>query len=320
MTDDATPTRDGGNNPGSDGAGDDPSPPHDAVGAFVLDALPEPERAAFVGHAAGCGACRRSVAELASVAALLPRLLEVAPEYEGWVAGGNGAAGAPRPGAGLRERLLVAARAEREAGPGTTSATVPADAPWDAKTTATAPRDRPIGPGPVPAPPIPFRAKARFGGGWPVAAALTLVAAGSIAWGVAMQGRVADREADLAAREGEIATVRAGAARAIALAPTGGGPDGAWGDLLYDPAEDRAMLHVGGLPPLPENRTYQLWMMEGKEPVPSETFGVDPAGEWTMAMEADLSAYDAVALTEEPASGSRSPTSAPILLARLGTN
>lgn len=319
MTDDPTRARNGGDNPRGEGAaGDEPRPPHDAVGAFVLDALPEAERVEFVAHAADCGTCRRAVAELAPVVALLPRLLEVAPEYEGWVAGGNGDAALPTPSAGLRDRLLVAARAERDAGvgpmpasrvgTGSRPAAVSIEEAGPLGTTDRAPGSAPV---------IPFRRTSRFGGGWPVAAALALVATGAVAWALTMQDRMRGQEAELAARRTEIAAERAASARAVALVATADGPSGAWGDLFYDPDDRRVMLHFDGLPVLPDDQAYQLWMLEGTNPIPSETFAVDAAGEKMMAMEADLTGYDAVALTVEPVGGSPAPTSSPILLGEM---
>jgi len=320
VTDDPTRARNGGDNRRDDGAaGDDRPSPHDAVGAFVLDALPEAERDDFAAHVVGCAACLHEVAALTPVVALLPRLLEVAPEYEGWVAGGNGDAALPAPSAGLRDRLLMAARADRAggdgmaaapaAGTGTRPKVVPVEEAGPLGTTDRAPGLAPV---------IPFRRTSRFGGGWPVAAALALVATGAVAWALTMQDRMRGQEAELAARRTEIAAERAASARAVALVATADGPSGAWGDLFYDPDDLRVMLHFDGLPVLPDDRAYQLWMLEGTNPIPSETFAVDAAGEKMMAMEADLSGYDAVALTVEPVGGSSAPTSAPILLGEMG--
>lgn len=54
---------------------------HDLVGAYVLDAVDDRERAAFEAHLAGCADCRREVAELsAPVADLSAGLEETPPE------------------------------------------------------------------------------------------------------------------------------------------------------------------------------------------------------------------------------------------------
>jgi anti-sigma factor RsiW len=51
---------------------------HDLVGAYVLDALPPEERAAFEAHLAGCPACRAEVTELGRVVEVLPLAVEPA--------------------------------------------------------------------------------------------------------------------------------------------------------------------------------------------------------------------------------------------------
>ena len=312
MTNDPNATRSGGNNRdiGRDGGDAASVPPHDAVGAYLLDALPDVERDAFAAHATGCGACQQTVVELAPVVGILPRLLEVAPADRGWVAGGAEEAARQGPSAGLRDRILSAAAAADRG----FEAAAPMTARDGIRTAETiAPGAPPAGGARV----VPFRGRTRFGGGWPVAAALALVAAGAVVWALAMQGRVADQNERLAAQRAEIEAMREANALALAMVPTADGPSGAWGNLLYAPADGLAMLHVDGLPTLPEGQTYQLWMLKGNEPVPSETFAVDAAGDASMAMEADLLGYDAVALTVEPTGGSPLPTTSPILLGEM---
>ncbi|MGW6972902.1 anti-sigma factor [Streptomyces sp. NPDC054952] len=52
---------------------------HEGTGAYVTDALPPAERAAFEAHLETCEACLREVAELAATAALLGRAVAVEP-------------------------------------------------------------------------------------------------------------------------------------------------------------------------------------------------------------------------------------------------
>ncbi len=99
-------------------------PPHDAVGAYLLDALPEAERRSFERHLATCEACQQEARDLAPVVGLLPRLLELdgdaAADLGAWddIDEGDGSAMAagmeplPVPSRGLRDRILSAARAE----------------------------------------------------------------------------------------------------------------------------------------------------------------------------------------------------------------
>lgn len=328
MTDDPNAARLSGNNRDAEHDEDETAvasvAPHDVVGAYLLDALPTAERDVFAAHVSGCGACRRSVADLAPVVAILPRLLEVAPEDRRWVAGGNGGAPPPAPSADLRGRILTAAAADAERGAAPVLAPV---GMGGVETPGSRPVDPPgwdrMAPNPVVetstrgARVVPFRGRARFGGGWPVAAALTLVAAGAVVWALATQGRIADQNERLAAQRDEIEEMRSANALAFAMAPTADGPSGASGNLLYAPGDGLAMLHVAGLPALAEGRAYQLWMLKGTEPIPSETFAVGAGGDASMAMEADLSGYDAVALTVEPVGGSPLPTTSPILLGEM---
>lgn len=55
---------------------------HEATGAYVLDALPGPERAAFEAHLETCPDCAREVRELAATAALLGAAVAVEPPPE----------------------------------------------------------------------------------------------------------------------------------------------------------------------------------------------------------------------------------------------
>ena len=81
------------------------APPHDALGAYVLDALPMDERRDFESHLATSTDCRQAVAELAPVVAVLPRLYDREPAAT--VASREAI---PVPAADLRERIVTAAQ------------------------------------------------------------------------------------------------------------------------------------------------------------------------------------------------------------------
>ena len=102
---------DGGVSPSVDG-----ETPHDAVGAFLLDALPDDEREQFVVHLAGCAICQRDVAELTPLVGVFPLLDDWEPvpdrDAESSPPSGAGAGPAVLPSDGLRDRILAAARAE----------------------------------------------------------------------------------------------------------------------------------------------------------------------------------------------------------------
>jgi len=86
--------------------------------------------------------------------------------------------------------------------------------------------------------------------------------------------------------------------------------------LFFQPGEMRAGLVVSGLPPLPDDRTYQLWFVQ-----PDETrhdggiFDVDTDGQAIVAIAApaDYAPGWTCGVTEEPAGGSISPTGQNVL-------
>lgn len=81
--------------------------------------------------------------------------------------------------------------------------------------------------------------------------------------------------------------------------------------LFFQPGETRAGLVVSGLPPLPDDRAYQLWFVH-----PDETrydggvFNVDAGGQAIVVIDApaDYAPGWRCGVTEEPAGGSDVPT------------
>ncbi len=55
---------------------DDAALSHDAIGAYILDALPDDERSAFEAHLRDCPSCQQELRELGPIAGLLPRLYD----------------------------------------------------------------------------------------------------------------------------------------------------------------------------------------------------------------------------------------------------
>lgn len=337
------------------GAGSDPDPadgpPHDAVGAYVLDALPEEERLAFAAHLAGCPACRAEVARLAPVVALLPRVLELDPvllaAVDDALLDQHPTGDLPAPSPDLRDRIVAAARGEGrptataeaevvDAGPDPAAATTAApvirglarpmpveDAvpPSEGSARPTRPRGR-IRPG------VPIAGEEGVIG-WPArrreprwlaAAVLAVVAVGAIIWALALLGRVDDQRTEIAALNDEVERLRRqNNATAAALAPTEAGPASADGILLYSLAQQTGVLLVRGLEPVPDDMAYQLWYIAGSDaPRPGPTFDVDSTGTGVVVVDPTVPRFDAVALTKEPAAGSEAPSSAIVLMGELG--
>jgi anti-sigma factor RsiW len=81
----------------------------------------------------------------------------------------------------------------------------------------------------------------------------------------------------------------------------------------------RAELIVRHLAPPPTGRIYEVWLKPAQRP-PSPTsalFGVTSSGAGTVDVPGDLHGVSEVLVTAEPAGGSRVPTHAPVIVARL---
>jgi anti-sigma factor RsiW len=83
-------------------------------------------------------------------------------------------------------------------------------------------------------------------------------------------------------------------------------------------AGDRAVLAGGGLPALPADRTYQLWIIRGEE-ITSAGLGpqgADAAGAWSRPVDG-VGPGDLVALSVEPTGGSAQPTTTPVVALKV---
>jgi anti-sigma-K factor RskA len=78
-------------------------------------------------------------------------------------------------------------------------------------------------------------------------------------------------------------------------------------------------LVVHHLPDLPYGRIYELWVQHGSgSPSPSTLFAVTSRDTADIGVPGNISGVRAVMVTQEPAGGSRVPTSSPLIVARLG--
>ena len=95
------------------------------------------------------------------------------------------------------------------------------------------------------------------------------------------------------------------------LRPTAGGPAGAVGASFWSTQDQRGMLSVEGLPPLPVNQSYQLWLIDPK--LPPINAGVLPdvaTGGLRVQFGAAIRVESAqrFAISVEPRAGSTTPT------------
>jgi anti-sigma-K factor RskA len=74
-----------------------------------------------------------------------------------------------------------------------------------------------------------------------------------------------------------------------------------------------ATLRLHGMPSLPRDETYQVWVKRHGEVVPQAIFNVSNDGTALTAVGSDVKDADGVLVTREPAGGSRAPSSPPVV-------
>ncbi len=95
-------------------------------------------------------------------------------------------------------------------------------------------------------------------------------------------------------------------------------PDGSVGDevvVLASAGSDSAVLLAEGLPAAPEGSTWQAWTLSGDDVRPAGVF--DASEQTTVALSGGVDDADAVAVSLEPAGGSPSPTTTPVVVLPL---
>lgn len=83
-------------------------------------------------------------------------------------------------------------------------------------------------------------------------------------------------------------------------------------------SRDAMLVTVSGLPALPSTKTYELWMKKSGVMYPGPLVRPTAHGGTSQLMTHGVDGASLVAMTVEPAQGSRHPTSAPVLTVALG--
>jgi anti-sigma-K factor RskA len=142
-------------------------------------------------------------------------------------------------------------------------------------------------------------------------AAAALLVIGLFSWSMLLRGEVQDLQGRVQSLQGqpqEPQMVELGGA---------GTEQGARAELVTLQG-DRAVLVVENMPPVPEDKTYQIWVIEDDVPKPGGLF--KPRGDSVAAVvEHPLGGGDVIAVTVEPEGGSPKPTSKPMLAAEVRT-
>jgi hypothetical protein len=318
------------------GAGDED--PHANLAAYLLDSLPEEERAAFAEHFATCAVCQEEAAALAPIIGSLPGLLDLDPSLD---------LQAPEiallpinlePSPDLRDRILVAAR--EDSAPPTAAAEQPVDVVPESPEAERA-DDQPgaqqaaVEPTPIStARRPPGRIRPGAGGGQPsfttqawqtvsrvswatrIAALFAIVAVGAVIWALALQGRVNDLEDENDSLSAFVERIEGSGATVASLGPEGPGPADSSGEFIFSLPDQTGWVVLQGMNPLPAGSAYQLWYINEDDPAPKPgpTLTVDEHGNGVTEVAPDTPTYDQLAVTIEPEGGSQTPTM-PIVLA-----
>ena len=96
--------------------------------------------------------------------------------------------------------------------------------------------------------------------------------------------------------------------RTVADVSTGGKATLIWSNEL-----GRSAVTVDGMTSLPGDQTYELWYIGADGAVPAGTFDASSSAPSTHVLKGEMAAGDTVGITVEPAGGSSSPTSAPVV-------
>lgn len=132
----------------------------------------------------------------------------------------------------------------------------------------------------------------------------------------AKENDVTSLRAALAAAQESLAIVQAPGLRMVKLKET---PEQkpAEGHVLFDPRGGRALFYGFELPPVPQDKTYELWWITEKQgPINAGVFHPNERGlgRVDMPVPTDAGAIQAAAVTIEPAGGTEKPTGPMVLL------
>jgi anti-sigma-K factor RskA len=255
---------------------------HALVGAYVMDAVSEADRAEFERHLPACEQCREDVRGLREATARLA----------------SAAAVQPRPG--LREQTLQAASRIRQLSPVIAGqAGRPGRRP-SGSLAGWRRFGRPAGTGRLPW-------LARLAAGTAVVLAVTAVVLGL---------HMSQMQTSLSAaqrRDNSIAAIM-GAHDAVTF--TAHVSTGGTATVVMSHRAHALVFITNGLATLPASKTYELWLMG---PGGATSAGMLPPGPRGMMVVDRLRAGEHLGLTVEPAGGASRPSMPPVIMMGLGT-
>lgn len=144
----------------------------------------------------------------------------------------------------------------------------------------------------------------------PLAALLVLTAVSGY-WGFQLRTQLDEQRQVLRLQEQALAAIATGAPT-WSLRGTEQAPQ-ATAVVVQEPGNQAPLLIVRNLPSLPADRTYQVWVIAGNTPVGAGLLTPGRDSVQITRLDRSVANADMVALTIEPAGGSRAPTGAIVI-------
>lgn len=139
---------------------------------------------------------------------------------------------------------------------------------------------------------------------------------GLLSWNVLLQSDVRDLSGQNGDLQAQIEDARAGADGTRILAMQGEGEMSESNAEIMAFEDDRAILVAEDMPSLPDDQTFQIWVIDEGGAQPSGIF--QPNGDPVAAVvKQPIEGAETIAVTVEPAGGSPQPTTDPMLSAQL---
>ncbi len=139
--------------------------------------------------------------------------------------------------------------------------------------------------------------------------AAALLVIGLFSWNMVLQGEMRDLQSRVEAMQASEED-----SRIVALEGSGAARQARVEVMILE--DHRAVLMAEDMPPVPEDKTFQIWVIEKDVPRPSGVFEVRE-DHVAVVVENRVDGADAIAVTVEPEGGSPQPTTEPMLAARL---
>jgi anti-sigma-K factor RskA len=151
---------------------------------------------------------------------------------------------------------------------------------------------------------------------WVPRAAIAIGAAGLAAAAAlgAVQVSTQQRLNSAVAHNQEIAAVLTAPDARIAAAPTSVGGRAV---VVVSRTEQKMVFTSSGLPALPSSRVYELWLLGPRSARPAGLLPPPSGGKTAPVLASGVAANDKVGVTVEPAGGTSSPTTTPIVVLTL---